>query len=90
MLGYRGHFSTKSRRYSTTLGALRNARRTHAAAQARARHGGAQHDHHTTRTDSAWRYLTTGYSPGEELLAETTRRNRTAAEQLRYEGGPPE
>jgi hypothetical protein len=27
MLGFRGHFSTKSRRYSTTLGQLRNARR---------------------------------------------------------------
>jgi hypothetical protein len=28
MLGFRGHFSSKSRQYSTTLGALRNARRT--------------------------------------------------------------
>lgn len=28
MLGFRGHFSTKSRRYSTTLGCLRSARRT--------------------------------------------------------------
>jgi hypothetical protein len=27
MLGFRGHFSTKSRRYSTTLGSLRSARR---------------------------------------------------------------
>jgi hypothetical protein len=29
MLGFRGHFSTKSRRYSTTLSALRTARATH-------------------------------------------------------------
>ena len=29
MLGFRGHFSTKSRRYSTTLGRLRQARRDH-------------------------------------------------------------
>jgi hypothetical protein len=29
MLGFRGHFSTKSRRYSTTLGALRAARADH-------------------------------------------------------------
>jgi transposase-like protein len=29
MLGFRGHFSTKSRRYSTTLGALRAARAAH-------------------------------------------------------------
>jgi hypothetical protein len=27
MLGYRGHFATKSRRYSTTMRALRRARR---------------------------------------------------------------
>lgn len=27
MLGFRGHFSTKSRRYSVTLGSLRGARR---------------------------------------------------------------
>jgi hypothetical protein len=27
MLGFRGHFSTKSRRYSTTLGCLRDARK---------------------------------------------------------------
>jgi hypothetical protein len=27
MLGYRGHFTTKSRRYSTTMRALRAARR---------------------------------------------------------------
>jgi hypothetical protein len=35
MLGYRGHFSTKSRRYSTTLGALRQTRAGHRADQAR-------------------------------------------------------
>ena len=29
MLGYRGHFASKSRRYSTTLGRLRQARRDH-------------------------------------------------------------
>ena len=32
MLGFRGHFSTKSRAYSTTLGALRAARADHARA----------------------------------------------------------
>ena len=34
MLGFRGHFSTKSRRYSTTLGALRTARAEWRRAQA--------------------------------------------------------
>jgi hypothetical protein len=35
MLGFRGHFSTKSRRYSTTLGALRADRARHQAEQFR-------------------------------------------------------
>jgi hypothetical protein len=33
MLGFRGHFATKSRRYSTTFGALRSARRAWRVAQ---------------------------------------------------------
>jgi hypothetical protein len=33
MLGFRGHFSTKSRAYSTTLGALRSARAEHIRAE---------------------------------------------------------
>lgn len=43
MLGFRGHFSTKSRRYSTTLGALRTARAEWRRAQAAA----------TTESDTA-------------------------------------
>jgi hypothetical protein len=35
MLGFGGHWSTKSRRYSTTLTALRRARAAHAEAQRR-------------------------------------------------------
>ena len=35
MLGFRGHFSSKSRRYSTTLGALRQVRADYRAAQQR-------------------------------------------------------
>jgi hypothetical protein len=86
MLGHRGHFSTKSRRYSTTLGALRGARRTHAAEQARIRAGHPIHNPVETLTISDWRYLTTGYTPGEELLAETVRHNRANALQLKHEG----
>ncbi|GAA4139540.1 replication initiator protein RepSA [Actinomadura keratinilytica] len=69
MLGFRGHFSTKSRRYSTTLGALR---------QARIDHNRDHHDITTGRlplTDddqvlviSHWRYLGQGLTPGEALL----------------------
>ncbi|GAA3296270.1 hypothetical protein GCM10020295_25630 [Streptomyces cinereospinus] len=37
MLGFRGHFSTKSRAYSVTLGALRQERADHNEALARER-----------------------------------------------------
>ncbi|GLZ08863.1 replication initiation protein [Actinomadura sp. NBRC 104412] len=69
MLGFRGHFSTKSRRYSTTLGALRAARIEH-----------NRREHQTTTgrlplTDedqvlviAHWRYLGQGLTPGEALL----------------------
>lgn len=40
MLGFRGHFSTKSRRYSVTLGALRRARRRFQRLTAEAGRGG--------------------------------------------------
>ncbi|WP_167158402.1 replication initiator [Streptomyces sp. MBT27] len=86
MLGYRGHFSTKSRRYSTTLGALRDARRTWAATQARSRAGLPTLDATETETQSHWQYLGTGYSPGEELLAAAVRRDRASALQLKREG----
>ncbi|MEU4823976.1 replication initiator [Actinomadura sp. NPDC023710] len=69
MLGFRGHFSTKSRRYSTTLGALR---------QARVDHNRHQHDEPTTGrlpfdddqvlVVAHWRYLGQGMTPGEALL----------------------
>jgi len=39
MLGFRGHFSTKSRRYSTTLGCLRSARQTWRTAHTLSAHG---------------------------------------------------
>ncbi|MEV6212720.1 replication initiator [Kitasatospora sp. NPDC051914] len=86
MLGFRGHFSTKSRRYSTTLGALRGARRTWQTEQARLRHGHPPVDPETTCVISDWRFLATGYSPGEEILAETVRHNRAVTQRLKREG----
>ncbi|GAA3056367.1 replication initiator protein RepSA [Kitasatospora albolonga] len=86
MLGFRGHFSTKSRRYSTTLGALRGARRTWQSEQARMRDGVEALDPDTTLLVSHWRYLASGYSPGEELLAETERHNRQTTQRLKREG----
>ncbi|WP_405702498.1 replication initiator [Streptomyces sp. NBC_01383] len=69
MLGFRGHFSTKSRRYSTTLGALREARRSWRTEQARTHAGLPEHDPETTLVVGHWDYLGSGYSPGAALLA---------------------
>ncbi|GGX84549.1 hypothetical protein GCM10010510_31980 [Streptomyces anandii JCM 4720] len=66
MLGFRGHFSTKSRRYSTTLGALRDARadwRRAQAGQAVPQNG------ETTLVLAHWVFAGTGLSNGETWLA---------------------
>jgi hypothetical protein len=74
MLGYGGHFLTKSRRYSVTFGQLRAARTEHRRAQ---RHPGGERDPWGRPLDettvlilSSWTYAGTGYttySPGAEL-----------------------
>ncbi|MFF0097408.1 replication initiator [Streptomyces canus] len=69
MLGFRGHFSTKSRRYSTTLGALRNARAEWRRAQATTSEISEALD--TTLVLSHWVYAGTGLSHAETWLAET-------------------
>ncbi|KUJ37311.1 replication initiation protein [Streptomyces albus subsp. albus] len=69
MLGFRGHFSTKSRRYSTTLGALRDIRAAWRRAQATA--AGPEQDDDTTLVLAHWAYAGTGLSPTEEWLAAT-------------------
>ncbi len=88
-LGYRGHFATKSRRYSTTLTALRNDRRTWQTEQARIRVGRPAPDPVATETLASWRYDGTGYRPGEEPLAEAIRQERATALQLRHEAKKP-
>ncbi|MEU9745265.1 replication initiator protein RepSA [Streptomyces niveus] len=72
MLGFRGHFSTKSRRYSTTLGALRQVRADYRAAQQREALGLPDPDDHpeaTTLTLAHWAYAGHGHTPGESWLA---------------------
>ncbi|WP_406487818.1 replication initiator [Streptomyces phaeochromogenes] len=70
MLGYGGHFSTKSRCYSTTLTALRGARAEHRAGEQRTALGiGAR----STITVGQWRYAGRGYSPEAALLAASVR-----------------
>jgi hypothetical protein len=75
MLGFGGHFSTKSRRYSTTLGALRRAR---VAFAVRRRRGntlpldawGRPEDDQSVIVVASWSYLGGGYqSTGEAWLA---------------------
>jgi hypothetical protein len=78
MLGFRGHFSTKSRRYSTTLGALRQVRADYRAAQQRAALGLPDPDDNpeaTTLVLSHWTYAGHGYTPGESWLAANIHRD---------------
>ncbi|MFF4113679.1 replication initiator [Streptomyces sp. NPDC001714] len=67
MLGFRGHFSTKSRRYSTTLGALRDARAEWRRAQAATAAADSQPD--TTYVLAHWVFAGTGLSAAETWLA---------------------
>jgi hypothetical protein len=97
MLGFRGHFSTKSRRYSTTLGALRQVRADYRAAQQRQALGLPDPDDNpeaTTLTLAHWSYAGHGHTPGESWLAANIRRDiqqnretaREALADLRSEG----
>jgi hypothetical protein len=70
MLGFRGHFSTKSRRYSTTLGALRHARAAHQRRVERQARGLPPDDEDTTLVVGEWRFVGIGYTTtGDAVLA---------------------
>lgn len=71
MLGFRGHFSTKSRAYSTTLGALRQARVDYC----RTLRAQGSHDPETTLVLAHWRFAGQGFTPGESALAALIGRN---------------
>jgi hypothetical protein len=64
MLGFRGHFSTKSRTYSTTLGALRAARAEYQRAYATALGLIPTTDPATTLVVGHWHYAGRGHPPG--------------------------
>jgi hypothetical protein len=82
MLGYRGHFSTKSRRYSTTLGALRQTRADHRADQARQILGLPASDERNTITIKEWRFAGSGLGHGEHFWAELARKNIATARSI--------
>jgi hypothetical protein len=74
MLGFGGHFSTKSRRYSTTLGALRRARVAYAIRRRRG-HAvpldawGRPEDDQAVIVVGSWIYLGSGYQSTGEGVA---------------------
>ncbi|MFJ3022517.1 replication initiator protein RepSA [Streptomyces tendae] len=74
MLGFRGHFSSKSRRYSTTLGALRQTRADYRAAQEHAALAMDDREPDTVLVLTDWQYAGHGHSPGESILADTIAR----------------
>jgi hypothetical protein len=66
MAGFRGHFASKSRRYSTTLGAIRGERRAYRLRQAAelTRELGDQEDTDTTLVIGQWKFAGLGYLTG--------------------------
>ncbi|MFF0743010.1 replication initiator protein RepSA [Streptomyces sp. NPDC004111] len=69
MLGFRGHFSSKSRHYSTTLGAMRQVRADYRAAQEHTARGLDDREPDTVLVLAAWQYAGHGHTPGESALA---------------------
>ncbi|MGX1562870.1 replication initiator protein RepSA [Streptomyces sp. NPDC055506] len=91
MLGFRGHFSSKSRTYSTTLGALRQERADYRSTQEREALGLDDREPDTVLVLSDWQYAGHGHSPGEAALAATIARDlktnrETARDALLTEG----
>jgi hypothetical protein len=94
MLGFGGHFSTKSRRYSTTLGALRRARIAYAIHRRRGNAlpldaWGRPEADQAVMVVAAWSYIGSGYqTTGEAWLAASAaararEARRIAKEELR-------
>lgn len=70
MLGFRGHFSSKSRRYSVTLGSLRGARRAWRLEKTRERHQSEGHEIGEVLVIGSWRFVGMGWqSDGDRALA---------------------
>jgi hypothetical protein len=92
MLGFRGHFVTKSRGYSTTLGELRDARAAYRAHQDQQPDDSAVGADAPTVVLSVWQYIGRGYlNPGDVLLAAGVEASLRAAREamLDLRCGPP-
>ncbi|GAA4597962.1 replication initiator protein RepSA [Planotetraspora phitsanulokensis] len=69
MLGFGGHFSTRSRRFSITLGDIRADRAEHARTEAVSTGRLLLFDEDTALVVSDWHYAGRGFTPGDALLA---------------------
>ena len=90
MLGFRGHFLTKSRRYSTTFGERRQVRADYRAKQERRERGLSEElddSEGSTLVLAHWVYAGHGHSPGESWLAkgiaDSIQFNRQMAREVR-------
>ncbi|QEU97477.1 replication initiator protein RepSA [Streptomyces kanamyceticus] len=92
MLGFRGHFMTKSRAYSTTLSERRQVRADYRARQERRERGlpeDLDDSEGSTLVLAHWTYAGQGHTPGESWLAATIakemRLNREIAREVRQD-----
>ncbi|WP_327588588.1 replication initiation protein [Nonomuraea sp. NBC_00507] len=86
MLGYRGHFSTKSRRYSTTLGALREVRCSFRRQQALKQGGDRwQPVDSSTLVIATWHFAGQGYvDAADTYIATLVRQEREERRRSRW------
>jgi hypothetical protein len=94
MLGFRGHFVTKSRGYSTNLGTLRADRAAYRAQQDEPDQADDVADEDSTEVVAFWQYIGSGYlNPGDALLAAGVEASLRAAREALLDvrrGAPPE
>jgi hypothetical protein len=90
MLGFRGHFASKSRRYSVTLGSIRAERRQYRQRQAaeQLRELGDDRDQDTTLVVGRWEFAGLGYLTGGDAAlalsaaARARERRQTARDEV--------
>ena len=87
MLGFRGHFSTKSRHYSTTFGALRAERAQHQRDHAPTGSLWPTPEDDTTLVLAQWRFAGQAYPSTTALSADAIRPGAPPLEPP--EGGQP-
>ncbi len=101
MLGFRGHFASKSRRYSTTLTRIRGVRRRFQRAKARSPHRTVDvalldraDEEETTLVVGSWRFAGTGWPTDEDtemaVAAAARARERALSRRTNRQRGPTE